>query len=333
MDEFLVIGSGSAGRRHAIALRAIFPLASISLVRRFGSSQPLDSLDGQNIEILPSIRAGLRGHPKFVVIASATSRHLADFKEVCEHTDCVLVEKPLGMSADEGKSIAELAETHSCRVSIGYHLRFSETVLAFHRLIHSLGANSAPELRLSYGQHLRHWRPSAPAEQSVTARKDLGGGVLRELSHEIDAVHYLGFSPTHVSGVALRFDGAPTDGQVETSADFTLENGKRVAKIHLDMTTEIPYRYWDAVYPDVTIRADLLNGKVVRLINDEIEVLHVSAPEERNRAGETLIRTVLNPSLLCQIAPSDIHQGVRIVNTIEAVEKSAKSGKRVAIRE
>lgn len=333
MDEFLVIGSGSAGRRHATALRKCFPTASISIVKRFGSSQPLDSLDGQNIRILPSISDGIRLRPQFVVIASAASQHLVDFKEVCEHTDLVLIEKPLALSATEGTSIIDLARRTSCRVLVGYHLRFSETVLAFHRLIRSLGDTPPTEIRLAYGQHLRYWRPLVPANQSVTARKDLGGGVLRELSHEIDAVYYLGIRPSHVSGVVLRLDGAPTDGQVETSADFTLEGREGFANIHLDMTAESPYRYWDAVYPDATIRADLLNGTIARLDGNEVAVLHTSATEERNRAGEALIQAVLDPSIISQIGPSDIHQGLRIVNTIEAIEDSARSGERVAIRE
>lgn len=333
MDEFLVIGSGSAGRRHATALRKSFPSASVSIVRRFGSSQPLDSLEGQNIQILSSISDGIQSRPQFVVIASPASQHLADFEEVYEHTELVLLEKPLAQSATQGTSIIDLAKRVSCRVLVGYHLRFSETVLAFHRFIRSFNATPPTEIRLAYGQHLRLWRPLAPAEQSVTARKDLGGGVLRELSHEIDAVYYLGFKPSHVSGVRLRHDGAPTDGQVETSADFILESKEGFAHIHLDMTAESPYRYWEAIYPDATIRADLLNGTITRIGGNEISVLHTSASEERNRAGEALIQAVLDPSIISQIGPSDIHQGLRIVNTIEAIEESARSGERVAIRE
>lgn len=333
MSEFLVIGSGSAGRRHATALRKIFPAASISLVRRFDSSQPLESLGNQNIQILSSISEGLNLRPRLAVIASAASRHLADFSEVCGHVDCILVEKPLALVAAEGISMINLAENTASRVFVGYHLRFSETVIAFHDLIRTHRSTPPTKFQLAYGQHLRHWRPLSPAEHSVTARRDLGGGVLRELSHEIDAVHYLGFRPTFVSGVELRFDGAPTDGLVETSADFTLESSDTSALIHLDMTTEIPYRYWDAIYPDTMIRADLLNGKIIRYSQDEASVIYESAHEERNRAGEALLQAVLDPSGHNKIGLSDIHHSLQILNTIEAIEESARSGKRVAIRE
>ena len=50
--HFVVFGSGSAGRRHARALRRLFPEARIQIVKRSSSSQPTQQLDGEEIEIV-----------------------------------------------------------------------------------------------------------------------------------------------------------------------------------------------------------------------------------------------------------------------------------------
>jgi predicted dehydrogenase len=168
----------------------------------------------------------------------------------------------------------------------------------------------------------------------VTARRDLGGGVLRELSHEIDVAWLLAGPLRTVSHATLSRTGAPTDGLVDTVADFTMTSHDIGVIIHLDMTTDAPYRRWEAEFDDHSLCADLLAGRVVRTYTDGREhVLHESTPGERDRAGIALLRVALGIDRVHIPAPCDVHHGLRILNTIDAVELSASSGKPVAIRE
>ncbi|NCZ92665.1 MAG: hypothetical protein EBZ00_01625 [Actinobacteria bacterium] len=334
MDSFLVIGSGSAGRRHALCIRALFPNARIALVKRSNSIQPLDLIRSSNIDILTSLNDGIATQPSFVAIASAATLHHTDLEQLSRSCSTFMLEKPIAVNSKDGHEIRKLAVQRSLRITVGHHLRFSDTPLRLHAEIRRQGKNSLTSVSLAYGQHLRHWRPGVSADNSVTARKDLGGGVLRELSHEIDAISYLATRPQVVQESQLSFDGAPTDGRVETGADFTLSGSGIQSRIHLDMTTDVPYRHWDAVFPTFTIRADLLAGSVIKILNDgSTEVLYIAEPGERDRAARSLLAFAITGEHDSPIGSCDVAQGVHILNTIEAIEKSAMSGKPVGIAE
>ncbi|MFZ9380241.1 MAG: Gfo/Idh/MocA family protein [Ilumatobacteraceae bacterium] len=332
--RFLVVGSGSAGRRHARALRDLYPRSIISVVKRSSSEQPLESLHERDISVVHSLKDGISSSPTFVVIASPATMHLADLDQLSNYCTTFLLEKPIAASASDGQRVHDLVTAKGLRVTVGHHLRFSDTPLAFMGCLKKQDRSVPNSISLSYGQHLRHWRPGVSADQSVTARKDLGGGVLRELSHEIDAVNFLAGHPAVVQESQLSYDGAPTDGRVETSADVTLSGSGIQSRIHLDMTTDVPYRHWDAVFPTFTIRADLLAGSVTKILNDgSTEVLYIAEPGERDRAARSLLTFAITGEHDSAIGSCDVAQGVHILNTIEAIEKSAMSGKPVGIAE
>lgn len=334
MDRFLVIGSGSAGRRHALCIRTLFPNARIALVKRSNSFQPLDLIRSSNIDILASLKDGIATQPSFVAIASAATLHHTDLEQLSRSCSAFMLEKPIAVNSKVGHEIRKLAVERRLRITVGHHLRFSDTPLRLHEEILRQGKNSLTSVSLAYGQHLRHWRPGVSADKSVTARKDLGGGVLRELSHEIDAISYLAPRFQVVQKSQLSFDGAPTDGRVETRADFTLSGSGIQSQIHLDMTTDVPYRHWDAVFPTFTIRADLLAGSVTKILNDgSTEILYIAEPGERDRAARSLLTFAITGEHDSAIGSCDVAQGVHILNTIEAIEKSAMSGKPVGIAE
>jgi len=326
--RFVVVGSGSAGRRHALALRAIHPDAPITIVRRSESTQPLQDLEGARIQLASSIQEACAHPPSFAVVASPATFHLADLEQLSQYCNHFMLEKPVAATSSEGAKLAELIDSMKLRVTVGHHLRFSDTPRAFFDSVAS--RNELKSLNLAYGQHLRHWRPGVPAASTVTARKDLGGGVLRELSHEIDAAWLIAGQLHTVHKSRIGRDGAPTDGLVDTSADFSLSGTDVEVDVHLDMTTDVPYRHWTALFDGVELRADLLKG-TVHTKNEEgvLELLFTSTPGERDRAGISLLRAALanEGGVGC-----DISQGCRILNTIEAIELSADRGEPVAIR-
>ncbi|MEY3925432.1 MAG: hypothetical protein RIQ63_783, partial [Actinomycetota bacterium] len=284
--------------------------------------------------VVHSLKDGISSSPTFVVIASPATMHPADLDQLSNYCATFLLEKPIAASASDGQRIHDLVTAKGLRVTVGHHLRFSDTPLALMGSLKKQDQSVPNSISLSYGQHLRHWRPGVSADQSVTARKDLGGGVLRELSHEIDAVNFLAGHPAVVQESQLSYDGAPTDGRVETSADVTLSGSGIQSRIHLDMTTDVPYRHWDAVFPTFTIRADLLAGSVTKILNDgSTEVLYIAEPGERDRAARSLLTFAITGEHDSAIGSCDVAQGVHILNTIEAIEKSAMSGKPVGIAE
>ena len=112
-ERFLVIGSGSAGRRHALALRQIFPSAAITVVKRSTSKQPLETLRNSDVQIVDSLEDGVLNSPDFIVIASPATMHLGDIAYLSNHCPRFLLEKPTAATSHEAREIhAQIGRAH-----------------------------------------------------------------------------------------------------------------------------------------------------------------------------------------------------------------------------
>ena len=322
ISPILVIGSGSAGRRHALALRELAPNSKITLIKRSPGQQPLEEIHKSNIQISSELDESLNENPMAVVIASPATKHLEDAEHVFPHCKNVLIEKPLSHSASAADQLVKLAVLHSASVMVGYHLRFSETQIRLLELKTSLDLGSVVSAQFGYGQHL-----------SVTARSDLGGGVLLELSHEIDAVDFLIGKIVSVQSSELGFHGAPTDGLVETIADFKLivENGVEVI-IHLDMTDLNPWRIWRINFENGMLEADLLKGQIFATLgNTPRKLVHQSNLTERKTAALDQGYAFLSNVQSHNIDVRSLRQGAFVAEVIEVVHQTFLLGQPIPI--
>lgn len=179
IDRALIIGYGSIGSRHARILTDLG--VKVSVISRHAASEP-------GLAVFATLEQAFRSSPPdYVVIANETSHHrraLTDLTSV-GFSGPVLVEKPLMANIDEAGFVSE----HNARVA--YNLRF-------HPVLRALAASIKDDCVLSVqvyaGQYLPDWRPGTDYSRSYSARRVLGGGVLRDLSHEIDYVRWI-FGP------------------------------------------------------------------------------------------------------------------------------------------
>lgn len=173
----LIVGYGSIGQRHASVLSdmglevAVVSRRDVSAIRRY-----------------PDLASALdQWVPDYVVVASRTSEHRADLEALVAlgYDGILLVEKPpLNDSSILPPGLPE-------RSFVAFNLRFHPAVLAMRD---ALAGRPAFSMHAYVGQYLPDWRPGTDYRQSYSARKDIGGGVLRDLSHELDLANWL-FGP------------------------------------------------------------------------------------------------------------------------------------------
>jgi predicted dehydrogenase len=165
----LVIGFGSIGKRHARLLAELGCDTAVLSRREIDFPQRFASLD-----------AALAGHrPDYVVVADDTDRHAATLASLAAlgFEGDVLVEKPIF------KEPADLPAHGFRTLRVAYNLRF-------HPVIARLKALLAGEQVLSVqgyvGQYLPDWRPGTDYRTCYSASRERGGGVLLDLSHDLD---------------------------------------------------------------------------------------------------------------------------------------------------
>ena len=324
IEDAIIIGSGSAGRRHALALRELFPNARINVVKRSTSSQPTELLVQKNINIVNGFQNIESDSYDIVVIASPATLHFDDTLRMIEKSNSLLIEKPVTADLKSAIKIQSILENSNKKLRVAYHLRFSETVVKLKELIESGTYGKLNSADFNYSQNLPLWRPLIDERQSVSAREELGGGVLLELSHEIEAVHYLMGDINAISSVLLSNDGANTDGKVETLATFSGETkNDQNFNIHLDMITSPPIRKWSFNFESAQVGVNLLSGEIQISENGEsFYKVHESEPFERDRAELLLLKSFLDLPNFNKIDLCTIGEATNVMRIINVVKDS-----------
>lgn len=332
----VVVGSGSAGRRHAAALRTALPTCEIVVVRRPDSAQPVGILREVGAALVPSLDTALSSAVDVAIVAGPAPFHARAALALMRTGARVLIEKPLASTTSDAIEIRDTAEALGTRLVVGYHLRYTDVVPHLRSLI-AAGSIGVPiGFHFAVGQHLDQWRPGSDPRQSVTARRDLGGGVLLELSHELDGARFVlgerigDFDTVEAS---LGFTGAPTDGTVETTADLELSSTSGLhGKVHLDMVSAVPHRRWEITGTEGTLVADLLSGVIEKRSRSITDLVFGPAlPDERNRAEGRLIEDLItsDPAVPPRCSGDD---GVAAVELVDAARSSADLGRPAPVR-
>lgn len=174
MSTALVVGYGSIGERHCDILEQLGFSTAIISRRNIENKRCFNSIK----DALKYIQAD------YIVIANETSEHLNSLKEIdtLGFKGNVLIEKPIFSSSQklELKNIA-----NAC---VAYNLRFHPIMQTLRDALQDQKIISA---QIYCGQYLPDWRPDTDYRKSYSADLNKGGGVLRDLSHELDYILWL----------------------------------------------------------------------------------------------------------------------------------------------
>ena len=273
----LVVGLGSIGRRHLANLRTLLPEADLWALRRTGADAPDPA-----VKVVSSLEAALEAQPQFAVLASPSPFHVADALVLAEAGVHLLIEKPLSDRREGLSRLIEVCHRRSLTLMTGYNLRFAPSLQALRAALPRIGR--VLSVRAEVGQYLPDWRPGTDYHQGVTARPELGGGAVLELSHEFDYLRWLLGEVTSVC--ALTSTQGDLGLIVEDLAEvlLTFESGA-VGSVHLDLLQRAPTRTCRVIGTEGTLAWDgLSHGLRLFTQGGWTELLRPEdAPADRNR--------------------------------------------------
>lgn len=302
----LVIGYGSIGARHARILSELG--VDVACVTR-NSACPFPT----HAEVGPAIEVW---RPNRVVVADITSRHGHTLKELSAsgYGGSVLVEKPLFGSAAEQPPSAEMS------IFVAYNLRFHPLVT---RLKQALGDLPLYAAEFHAGQYLPQWRPGRDYRTTYSARSEDGGGVLRDLSHELDLVLWLCGGLTSVAALG----GHVSDLEIASDDVYSLlASGRRcpIVALSVNYLDRMPRRAISVNARGLTARLDIIAGRL--MLNDEV----IADPIEPDLTYRRQMTAFLegDTTTLCSFA-----DGLTVVRVIAAAEIAARTRCWVAVEE
>ncbi|WP_291953032.1 gfo/Idh/MocA family oxidoreductase [Campylobacter sp.] len=167
----LIIGYGSIAKKHFLAMKSL--AYDISVV-----SKHLNDTDIKTYKNLDEL--DLNFYDLFV-ICNVTTKHYETLKYIDEKVKdkLILVEKPLF----EKYKILNTNNT----IYVAYLLRFNSLVQRLKELVNT--DKNIYFAKFMCGSYLPNWR-EGDYTKNYSAKKELGGGVLLDLSHEIDLAFY-----------------------------------------------------------------------------------------------------------------------------------------------
>tara|TARA_B100001063_G_scaffold238492_1_gene260736 strand:- start:479 stop:1378 length:900 start_codon:yes stop_codon:yes gene_type:complete len=171
MLKVVIIGYGSAGRRHARIIDENFKNTKIHIltkqkIKKFTSFKNLNEIKKIN--------------PDYIIVASETIYHLNQLKYLENNfkNKKILIEKPLFH-----KSNNLIFKKNN--IFINYNLRFNPYI---QKLKKFLDKKSIYDIKLITNSYLPNWRKNISYRKNYSVEKSKGGGVILDLSHDIDLI-------------------------------------------------------------------------------------------------------------------------------------------------
>jgi len=187
MQRVLIVGHGSIGQRHLRIVRENLPDATIMVFRH----KPTTHIPKMANLVTSSMDDVLSLAPEAAIIANPAPFHLEIAKALVEMGCHLLIEKPVSDKSDGVMEFLETTRAADVVCQVGYNLRYLPSLSRFRDLINEGLIGRPLSIRCEVGQYLPYWRPDTDYRTGVSARSDLGGGVLLELSHEIDYLRWI----------------------------------------------------------------------------------------------------------------------------------------------
>lgn len=326
-QKALVVGSGSIARRHLANFRQLLPGAEVGCVSASGRSLS----DGETTATtqLQSMAAAIAWSPDLAVVASPAPLHLEHARQLLEAGVPVLIEKPLSDSLERVRAEAPLLTLYRDRIEVAYNLRFLSSAKRMKTLIDDVCVGRILGIQIEVGQYLPDWRPQADYRSQVSANRSLGGGVLLELSHELDYLTWLFGRFDKVFCIATNSGQLEID--VEDRADILLSRGDLTAQVHMDFLQRRASRSCRVIGSTGTLQWDLIANRIV-LEQPSGDVVLFSDPSvDRNDMYIELLRGFIELAAGRAAPRITLAEGMAVLELIDAIRESAASGRQVSL--
>ena len=262
MQRVLIVGHGSIGRRHLRIVRESLPDATIMVFRH----QPTTDIPEMANLVTSSMDDVRSFAPEAAIVANPAPFHLEFAKELAEMGCHLLIEKPISDKSAGVEDFLETARAAGVICQVGYNLRYLPSLSCFRDLINEGLVGRPLSVRCEIGQYLPNWRPDTDYRTGVSARSDLGGGALLELSHEIDYLCWIFGDVEWISSWVGNVGNL--DINVEDTAHIVLGfqskelNKQVIANLNIDFIRHDTTRICTVIGADGSLRWNGLTGVI-----------------------------------------------------------------------
>ena len=319
------MGLGSIGRRHLRLVKELRPELNITAVRS-GKGQEVEEENLLN-ESVCSLEEAINYGIEAAIIATPAVYHIRQGIELMKRGIHLLIEKPLSHSLENINELLTVSKESKSVGLLGYCLRYNPGALKFKEKLNSKEIGQILHVRVDCGSYLPDWRKGQDYRQSVTAKSELGGGALLELSHELDYIRWF-FGDMRSVFADIKKSGT-LDIDVEDSAEiiFDTDQGYSIS-VHLDFNTHSNRRKCTARCSNGDLTWDAIDNKLIWKPADGVEEVEAYQIDS-NYVYKEQLKHFFSCIESGKKPPVSIHDGVAVLKIIDSIKESHKIGAKV----
>ena len=250
--KVVIFGLGSIGLRHAKLLKKRKGVELWAF--RTGKGQAKNSLKIREITRWQDID---RIKPDVAFITNPTSLHIQTAIECAKRGMHLFIEKPLDCQTKDLNRLLKIVKQKKLSTYVAYVLRFHPVI----ELLRQQVKKQRPfHVRATASTYLHRWRKGFDTKKNYSARKKMGGGVIWDLSHEIDYIQYILGPVQNIDGRFSRRSSITVDS--EDNADLFIETKRSPANVHISYFGQKEERRIQIDFEDRTLEGDLLKSTI-----------------------------------------------------------------------
>ncbi len=248
-------GLGSIGKKHAQILSDNFNHELYAYRTKMGQEHQLKLKikEYTNIEDLFSLK------PNIAFITNPTFLH-AETALICANRDMDLfIEKPLSNNLNKLEEIGKEIKKRKLFTYVAYNLRFHPILQDIKRIVSE--NEKLSYFKVTCRSYLPKWRPNQDYIKSYSAKKEQGGGVLLDLSHEIDYIDWIFGEIKTMKGICDKISDLKISTEDIVKAQIICKKGIK-GYLHLDYFSQQEERRIKVYLNDGYIEGDLINNSL-----------------------------------------------------------------------
>lgn len=324
VKRIAIVGLGSIGRRHLRLLKQMRPEIEVHLVRSgIGRRWPEEVLAKASVTSVDEV---LGMDVDAAIISCPAAFHVPQAFKFINAGIPSLIEKPLSHNMVGIQGLKALAVRLQVPILVGYVLRYSMGARCFLEMLKDNRVGEPICANVKCGSYLPDWRPEQDYRTTASSQAKLGGGVLLELSHELDYANWF-FGPFKNIEAILRSSGT-LEIDVEDIAELILcPQSNFPVSIHLDFCSRVATRRCTVYGSEGQLTWDIVENTVHwQPAFGKPQILHLSSGDR-----DTIYRAQLLHFLNCiehgEAPKVTLDDGIAALTLVEAARQSHRDRK------
>jgi predicted dehydrogenase len=250
--KIIFFGLGSIGQRHAKILLDNYDhdiFAFRTNKGQYKTELPIKELfSWEDVENLK---------PDVAFITNPTSLHIEYALNCARNGYRLFIEKPIDSKKEGLDELLKIVKDKQLPSYVAYNLRFHPVI---NKLREYINKYNLLHMRILCTSLLPDWRPGQNHKKNYSSQSKLGGGVLLDLSHELDYVDYLLGGINKIDGHYGRASNITVDS--DDYADILTESPRGISSIHVNFLSHITTRKIYMDFKEFSIIGDINNGTI-----------------------------------------------------------------------